>query len=160
MEKPMPHKTKSVEFWPEEINQYTRLLTFPLAIIQSIGSIYLIRQPLRVSAASAEHYPLTRRYAVGVDDRGTDRWLLLLMWLGDWSPSKASVTYIADYYRRIVSRLPPVFPALSAVFPRASTGHYSVRPYRLTHGLRVRRGYRLVRSCSSPIWWSCSTSLA
>src|SRR3989344_4708245 len=35
---------KEGEFGRRKINQYTRLLTFPLAIIQSIGMIYLIRQ--------------------------------------------------------------------------------------------------------------------
>lgn len=32
------------EYGRKKINQYTRLLTFPLAIIQSIGAIYLVRQ--------------------------------------------------------------------------------------------------------------------
>jgi preprotein translocase subunit SecY len=35
---------KEGEFGQKKINQYTRMLTFPLAIVQSIGSIYLIRQ--------------------------------------------------------------------------------------------------------------------
>jgi preprotein translocase subunit SecY len=35
---------KEGEFGQKKINQYTRMLTFPLAIIQAIGSIYLIRQ--------------------------------------------------------------------------------------------------------------------
>lgn len=35
---------KEGEFGRKKINQYTRLLTFPLAVIQSIGMIYLIRQ--------------------------------------------------------------------------------------------------------------------
>jgi preprotein translocase subunit SecY len=35
---------KEGEFGQKKINQYTRILTFPLAIVQSIGSIYLIRQ--------------------------------------------------------------------------------------------------------------------
>jgi len=35
---------KEGEFGRRKINQYTRMLTFPLAIIQSIGMIYLIRQ--------------------------------------------------------------------------------------------------------------------
>src|SRR5579872_5621898 len=35
---------KEGEFGQKKINQYTRLLTFPLAIVQSIGSIFLIRQ--------------------------------------------------------------------------------------------------------------------
>jgi preprotein translocase subunit SecY len=35
---------KEGEYGRRKINQYTRMLTFPLAIIQSIGTIYLIRQ--------------------------------------------------------------------------------------------------------------------
>lgn len=35
---------KEGEFGRKKINQYTRLLTFPLAVIQSIGAIYLVRQ--------------------------------------------------------------------------------------------------------------------
>jgi preprotein translocase subunit SecY len=35
---------KEGEYGQKKINQYTRILTFPLAIIQSIGAVYLIRQ--------------------------------------------------------------------------------------------------------------------
>lgn len=35
---------KEGEFGRKKINQYTRILAFPLAIIQSVGSIYLVRQ--------------------------------------------------------------------------------------------------------------------
>jgi len=35
---------KEGEFGQKKINQYTRMHTFPLAIVQAIGSIYLIRQ--------------------------------------------------------------------------------------------------------------------
>ena len=35
---------KEGEFGQKKINQYTRILTFPLAMIQSVGSIYLIRE--------------------------------------------------------------------------------------------------------------------
>lgn len=35
---------KEGEFGRKKINQYTRMLTFPLAIVQSLGTIYLIRQ--------------------------------------------------------------------------------------------------------------------
>lgn len=35
---------KEGEYGRKKINQYTRLLTFPLAIVQSIGAIYLVRQ--------------------------------------------------------------------------------------------------------------------
>jgi preprotein translocase subunit SecY len=35
---------KEGEYGRKKINQYTRMLTFPLAIVQSIGAIYLVRQ--------------------------------------------------------------------------------------------------------------------
>lgn len=35
---------KEGEFGQKKINQYTRILTFPLSIIQAVGSIFLIRQ--------------------------------------------------------------------------------------------------------------------
>jgi preprotein translocase subunit SecY len=35
---------KEGEYGRKRINQYTRMITFPLAIIQSVGTIYLIRQ--------------------------------------------------------------------------------------------------------------------
>jgi len=35
---------KEGEYGRKKINQYTRILTFPLAIVQSIGAIYLVRQ--------------------------------------------------------------------------------------------------------------------
>lgn len=74
---------KEGEFGRRKINQYTRMLTFPLAIVQSIGAIYLVRQyVLRVG---------------GVGDitagAGIMQWALmvaaltggamLLMWLGE-----------------------------------------------------------------------------
>src|SRR5690606_14742246 len=35
---------KEGEFGRKKINQYTRMLTFPLAIIQSVGMIFLVKQ--------------------------------------------------------------------------------------------------------------------
>jgi len=73
---------KEGEFGRKKINQYTRLLTLPLAIIQSIGAIYLVRQ----SAQSVG----------GIDilaNADPTQWILmvcaltggsmLLMWLGE-----------------------------------------------------------------------------
>lgn len=74
---------KEGEFGQKKINQYTRILTLPLAIIQSIGSIYLIRQ--------------TAQSIGGVGDitagAGLEQWVLmvaaltggsmLLMWMGE-----------------------------------------------------------------------------
>jgi preprotein translocase subunit SecY len=74
---------KEGEFGQKKINQYTRILTLPLAIIQSVGSIYLIRQAAQSIG--------------GVGDitagAGLEQWILmvaaltggsmLLMWLGE-----------------------------------------------------------------------------
>jgi preprotein translocase subunit SecY len=40
----LENMNKEGEYGRKKINQYTRMLTFPLAIVQSVGTIYLIRQ--------------------------------------------------------------------------------------------------------------------
>jgi preprotein translocase subunit SecY len=74
---------KEGEYGQKRINQYTRMLTFPLAILQSIGAVYLIRE--------------TAKSIGGVGDITADatlgQWILmvtaltagsmLLMWLGE-----------------------------------------------------------------------------
>jgi preprotein translocase subunit SecY len=74
---------KDGEYGRKKINQVTRMLTFPLAIIQSIGAIYLVRQ--------------TANQFGGLGDvlanAGLGRWVLMvaaltgaamiLMWLGE-----------------------------------------------------------------------------
>jgi preprotein translocase subunit SecY len=98
---------KEGEFGQKKINQYTRILTLPLAIIQSIGSIYLIRQ--------------TAQSIGGVGDitAGTTliQWVLmvsaltggsmLLMWLGELVTEQSIGNGISLLITvGIVSRLP------------------------------------------------------
>jgi preprotein translocase subunit SecY len=74
---------KEGEFGQKKINQYTRILTFPLAIIQSIGSIYLIREAAQQIGGIGD---ITANTSLA-------RWVLmiaaltggsmLLMWLGE-----------------------------------------------------------------------------
>lgn len=71
------------EFGRKKIQQYTRILTFPLAIIQSIGSIYLVRQTASslgglgdiTANASLTQWVLMVASLVGG--------AMLLMWLGE-----------------------------------------------------------------------------
>lgn len=74
---------KEGEFGQKKINQYTRILTFPLAIIQSIGSIYLIRQSAQsiggIGDITANTSPLQWVLMVGALTGGS----MLLMWLGE-----------------------------------------------------------------------------
>lgn len=71
------------EFGRKKINQYTRLLALPLAIIQSIGAIYLVRQQaLQVSGIgdiTANSSPLQWILMVSALVGGS----MLLMWLGE-----------------------------------------------------------------------------
>jgi len=74
---------KEGEFGQKKINQMTRMLTFPLAIIQSIGAIYLIRQSAQAiggigditAGASIMQWVLMVAALTGGS--------MLLMWLGE-----------------------------------------------------------------------------
>ena len=74
---------KEGEFGQKKINQYTRLLTLPLAIIQSIGSIYLIRQAAQsiggIGDITANTSPMQWVLMVAALTGGS----MLLMWLGE-----------------------------------------------------------------------------
>ena len=74
---------KEGEFGQKKINQYTRMLTLPLAIIQSIGSIYLIRQAAQqiggIGDITANTSLLQWVLMVAALTGGS----MLLMWLGE-----------------------------------------------------------------------------
>src|SRR5487761_1276332 len=71
---------KEGEFGQKKINQYTRILTFPLAIIQSIGSIYLIRQAAQSIGDITAHTSLLQWVIMVSSLTGGS---MLLMWLGE-----------------------------------------------------------------------------
>ncbi len=73
---------KEGEFGRKKINQYTRMLTFPLAIIQSIGALFLVRQQAQaisgvdiLANATAGTWILMISALVGG--------AMLVMWLGE-----------------------------------------------------------------------------
>lgn len=74
---------KEGEFGQKKINQITRMLTFPLAIIQSIGSIYLIRQTAQsiggIGDITANTSILQWIVMVAALTGGS----MLLMWMGE-----------------------------------------------------------------------------
>lgn len=74
---------KEGEFGQKKINQYTRILTLPLAIIQSIGSIYLIRQAAQsiggIGDITAHAGPAQWALMIAALTGGS----MLLMWLGE-----------------------------------------------------------------------------
>lgn len=98
---------KEGEFGQKKINQYTRILTFPLAIIQSIGSIYLIRQAAQSIGGIGD---ITANTSIA-------QWILmvaaltggsmLLMWLGELVTEQSVGNGISLIITvGIVSRLP------------------------------------------------------
>ncbi len=74
---------KEGEFGQKKINQYTRLLTLPLSIIQAVGSIYLIRQAAQsiggIGDITANTSPAQWVLMIAALTGGS----MLLMWLGE-----------------------------------------------------------------------------
>lgn len=109
---------KEGEFGRRKINQYTRMLTLPLAIIQSVGAIYLVRQSaLQIGGigditanTSLAHWVLMVASLTGG--------AMLLMWLGELITEKSVGNGISLLITvGIVSTLPGTISNLvSAVF--------------------------------------------
>lgn len=105
---------KEGEFGRKKINQYTRILTFPLAIVQSIGLIYLIRQAAQSLGGLGD---ITANASSG-------EWLLMitaltggsmvLMWLGELITERSIGNGISLVITvGIVSRLPGLIVELA-----------------------------------------------
>jgi preprotein translocase subunit SecY len=73
---------KEGEYGQRRINQYTRILTFPLAAIQSVGAIYLIRQTAQSVGGlnSIGHTTIAQWILMVAALTGGS---MLLMWLGE-----------------------------------------------------------------------------
>lgn len=98
---------KEGEFGQKKINQMTRILTFPLAIIQSIGSIYLIRQAAQSIGGIGDitaHSSLMQWVLMVAALTGGS---MLLMWLGELVTEQSVGNGISLIITvGIVSRLP------------------------------------------------------
>lgn len=98
---------KEGEYGQKKINQYTRMLTFPLAIIQSIGAIYLVRQTAQsiggIGDITANTSLIQWVLMVGALTGGS----MLLMWLGELVTEQGIGNGISLLITvSIVSRLP------------------------------------------------------
>lgn len=74
---------KEGEFGQKKINQYTRMLTLPLAIVQSIGSIYLIRQAAQSIGGIGDITANTSIMQWVLMVTALTAGSMLLMWLGE-----------------------------------------------------------------------------
>ena len=113
---------KEGEFGQKKINQYTRILTFPLAIIQSVGAIYLVRQSAEsisgVGDITANSSFMQWVLMVAALTGGS----MLLMWLGELVTEQSVGNGISLIITvSIVSRLPQTFAQIGGtIFGKAN----------------------------------------
>ena len=101
---------KEGEFGRKKINQYTRMLTFPLAIIQSIGTIYLIRQEASQIGGLGDITAHTSLGQWAVMIAALTGGSMVLMWLGELITERSIGNGISLLITvGIVSRLPTLF---------------------------------------------------
>lgn len=74
---------KEGEFGRKKINQYTRLLTLPLAMIQSVGSIYLVKQTASSLGGLGDITATASIAQWGLMVAALTGGAMLLMWLGE-----------------------------------------------------------------------------
>lgn len=112
---------KEGEFGRKKINQYTRMLTFPLAIINSIGSLYLVRQTASqisgLEDITAGTTPLQWVLMVAALTGGA----MILMWLGELITEKSIGNGISLIITvGIVSQLPSTIASFSSAIVSGS----------------------------------------
>ncbi len=134
---------KEGEYGRKRINQYTRMLTFPLAIIQSIGTIYLIRQEASSIGGLGDitaHTSMMQWVLMIATLTGGS---MILMWLGELITERSIGNGISLLITvGIVSRLPSLFTDFwSAAYWKTSMAandklHLSSRTFS-KHGLTI-----------------------
>ncbi|HSW78506.1 MAG TPA: preprotein translocase subunit SecY [Candidatus Babeliales bacterium] len=98
---------KEGEYGRKKINQYTRMLTFPLAIVQSIGTIYLIRQEASSIGGLGDITAHTSFMQWFVMIAALTGGSMILMWLGELITERSIGNGISLLITvGIVSRLP------------------------------------------------------
>lgn len=104
---------KEGEYGRKKINQYTRMLTFPLAIIQSIGTMYLIRQEASSVGGLGDITAHTSFMQWVVMIAAMTGGSMILMWLGELITERSIGNGISLLITvGIVSRLPTLFTSL------------------------------------------------
>lgn len=116
---------KEGEFGQKKINQYTRILTFPLAIIQSVGAIYLVRQSAQSIGGIGDitaHSSFMQWVLMVASLTGGS---MLLMWLGELVTEQSVGNGISLIITvGIVSRLPSMFAQIwSTIYGKSNHWH-------------------------------------
>ncbi len=116
---------KDGESGQKKINQYTRLLAFPLAIVQAVGSIYLVRQYAQQVGGIGDITANTSLWQWALMVAALTGGSMLLMWLGELVTEKSVGNGISLLITvGIVSRLPATISQLaSSVYSTSSKWH-------------------------------------
>ena len=116
---------KEGESGQKKINQYTRILTFPLAIIQSIGAIYLVRQQAERIGGIGDITAHTSLWQWALMVAALTGGSMLLMWLGEQVTEKSVGNGISLIITvGIVSSLPGTISSIaSQVYNKADKWH-------------------------------------
>ncbi len=116
---------KDGESGRRKINQWTRLITVPLAVVQSIAFIYILRQSVLAgsTAGSMATTPLEWVIAVTAMTAGS----ILLMWIGELITEQGIGNGISlIIFAGIVSQLPKTFGTLISSLFDTTAGKLSV----------------------------------
>lgn len=106
---------KDGESGQRKINQYTRILTFPLAIIQSIGVIYLIRQAAQSVSGVGDITASADIWQWALMVASLTAGSMILMWLGEQITEQSIGNGISLLITAgIVSALPATFGGLAS----------------------------------------------
>lgn len=116
---------KEGEYGQKKINQMTRVLTFPLAIIQSIGAIYLVRQQAQQVGGIGDitaHTSIMQWVLMVAALTGGS---MLLMWLGELVTEKSIGNGISLIITvGIVSSLPGMISSIAAsIYDKTNRWH-------------------------------------
>lgn len=102
------------EYGRKKINQYTRMLTFPLAVIQSIGAIYLVRTQAQQVGGIGDITANTSLWQWGLMVAALTGGAMILMWLGELITEQSVGNGISLIITvGIVSRLPSTIASVA-----------------------------------------------
>ncbi|HKU18437.1 MAG TPA: preprotein translocase subunit SecY [Candidatus Saccharimonadales bacterium] len=125
---------KEGEYGQRKINQYTRILTFPLAILQSVGAIYLVRQYAESYAGVGDITANASIWQWALMVAALTGGSMLLMWLGELVTERSIGNGISLIITvGIVSGLPSTVVTLyDTVFNHTSKWHLFGHTYTMS----------------------------
>lgn len=108
-----------------KINQWTRILTVPLAIIQSIAYIFILYQSTLSANIASEFTPTFGDWALSVTAMTAGS--MILMWLGELITEQGIGNGISTLiFASIISQLPTTMAALGAELFNTSNGALNI----------------------------------